>query len=217
MTDARTPNPLLAALGRALEAVLNRAVALDADTRTRLAALDGRAVSLTVAGTPLALRVQVEQGALRVGPAFAGDSALRVSATPGSLLSLALRRGGGESAIPPGKVEIAGDAELARRLEKLASGYRPDIEEAFTRVFGDVAGVALARALGTALQGLRERGQRLVEDTAEYLVEESRDLVAPDEMHAFLDDVDALRERAERLEARLRRLADTAARAGARA
>lgn len=217
MTDARTPNPLLAALGRALETVLNRAVALDADTRTRLAALDGRAVSLTVAGTPLALRVQVEQGALRVGPAFAGDSALRVSATPGSLLSLALRRGGGESAIPPGKVEIAGDAELARRLEKLASGYRPDIEEAFTRVFGDVAGVALARALGTALQGLRERGQRLVQDTAEYLVEESRDLVAPDEMHAFLDDVDALRERAERLEARLRRLADTAARAGARA
>ncbi len=217
MTDARTPNPLLAALGRALEAVLNRAVALDADTRSRLAALDGRAVSLTVAGTPLALRVQVEQATLRVGPAFAGDSALRVTATPGSLLSLALRRGGGESAIPPGKVEIAGDAELARRLEKLASGYRPDIEEAFARVFGDVAGVALARALGAALQGLRERGQRLVEDTAEYLVEESRDLIAPDEMHAFLDDVDALRERAERLEARLRRLADAAARAGARA
>lgn len=217
MTDARTPNPLLATLGRALEAVLNRAVALDADTRSRLAALDGRAVSLTVAGTPLALRVQVEQDTLRVGPAFAGDSALRVTATPGSLLSLALRRGGGDPAIPPGKVEIAGDAELARRLEKLASGYRPDIEEAFTRVFGDVAGVALARALGAALQGLRERGQRLVEDTAEYLVEESRDLVAPDEMHAFLDDVDALRERAERLEARLRRLADAAARAGARA
>lgn len=217
MTDARTPNPLLAALGRALEAVLNRAVALDADTRSRLAALDGRAVSLTVAGTPLALRVQVEQATLRVGPAFAGDSALRVTATPGSLLSLALRRGGGEAAIPPGKVEIAGDAELARRLEKLAGGYRPDIEEAFTRVFGDVAGVALARALGTALQGLRERGQRLVEDTAEYLVEESRDLIAPDEMHAFLDEVDTLRERAERLEARLRRLADAAARAGARA
>ena len=79
MTDARTPNPLLAALGRALEAVLNRAVALDADTRSRLAALDGRAVSLTVAGTPLALRVQVEQATLRVGPAFAGDSALRVT------------------------------------------------------------------------------------------------------------------------------------------
>ena len=216
MTDARTPNPLLAALGRALEVALNRAVALDADTRARLAALDGRAVSLTVAGTPLALRVQVEQGALRVGPAFAGDSALRVTATPGSLLALALRRGD-DAALPPGKVEIAGDAELARRLEKLASGYRPDIEEAFTRVFGDVAGVALARALSAALQGLRERGQRLVQDTAEYLVEESRDLVAPDEMHAFLDDVDALRERAERLEARLRRLADTAARAGARA
>lgn len=206
MSEPRTPHPVLARLGRLLEAALNRAVALDVDTRQKLAALDGRAVAVEFRGTPLALRLAVDGAALRVGPAFGGDSALRVAASPASFLALALRRGSDESSIPPGKVDISGDAELARRLEKLASGYAPDIEEAFAKTFGDVIGVPLARVLTGALRTARERGQRFVQDGAEYLVEESRDLVAPGEMHEFLDEVDALRDRGERLAARVQRL-----------
>ncbi|WP_425508019.1 ubiquinone biosynthesis accessory factor UbiJ, partial [Tahibacter caeni] len=141
-----------------------------------------------------------------------GDSALRVAATPGSLLALALRRGD-DAALAPGRIEIAGDAELARRLEKLASRYRPDFEEAFSRVFGDVIGVKIAQAFGTALGYARDRGQALLRDGADYLREESRDLVAGGEMDEFLDDVDALRERSERLQARIARLATAGRRA----
>jgi ubiquinone biosynthesis protein UbiJ len=112
----------------------------------------------------------------------------------------------------PGKVDIAGDAELARRLEKLVRGFRPDIEEAFTRLFGDVLGVKIAQAFASALQFARERGEALVRDGADYLREESGDLVAPAQMEEFLDEVDALRERSERLEARLARLAAAAER-----
>ena len=46
----------------------------------------------------------------------------------------------------------------------------------------------------------------LARDTADYLVEESRDLIAKAEMEEFLDDVDALRERGDRLDARMQRL-----------
>lgn len=205
MTELRKPNPVLAVLGRLLETALNRALALDPDTRSKLAALDGRALSVEFRNTPLALRLRVEGDALRVGPAFEGDSQLRVAATPGSLLAMVLRRDE-DSAIAPGKVDIAGDAELARRLEKLASGFRPDFEEVFARVFGDVLGVKLAQGFANALAYARERGSALVQDGADYLREESRDLIAPGEMEAFLDDVDLLRERGERLEARVTRL-----------
>lgn len=205
----RTPNPLLAALGRVLEAVLARAIALDPDTRARLAALDGRAVTLDLAGasgrSAPALRIVVDGGRLRVGPAFEGDSALRVAATPGSLLGLALARGR-DDALPPGRVQIAGDAELARRLEQLLRGYAPDIDAAFAQAFGDVAGVAIARALRNAFAWTRGSARSLARDTAEFLTEEGRDLVARAELDDFLDDVDALRERAERLDARVRRL-----------
>ncbi|GMV31143.1 MAG: hypothetical protein AMXMBFR59_32680 [Rhodanobacteraceae bacterium] len=209
MTTPRSPNPLLSVLGRLLQSALNRALALDPDTRCQLRRLDGRALSVSFTHTPLALRLTVVGDRLEVGPAFGGDSALRVAATPGSLLALALRRGD-DTALAPGKVDIAGDAELARRLEKLASGYRPDFEEAFTRVFGDVIGVKLAQGFATALRYARGRGEALLRDSADYLREESRDLVAPGEMDEFLDAVDALRERGERLQARIERLAAAA-------
>lgn len=203
----RLPNPVLATLGRALEHALNRALALDPETRMRLAALDGRALTVEFRGTPIALCLRIEGEALRIGPVFQSDGALRVAATPGALIALALRRGE-DSVIPPGRVDISGDAEFARRLEKLASGFRPDIEEAFASVFGDVAGVRIARALAHALRYARERGDALTRDTADYLREESRDLIAPGEMHPFLDSVDALRERTDRLAARIARLMD---------
>ncbi|MEO6687573.1 MAG: SCP2 sterol-binding domain-containing protein [Dokdonella sp.] len=203
---ARAPNPLLAMLARVLEAALNRVVTLDPDTRARIGALDGRAITLDFKGTLPAMRIAVVGDRLCIGPAFAGDSALRVAATPGSLLSLALARGK-DGALPPGRVEIAGDAELARRLEQLATRFAPDFDEAFARVFGDVLGFQIARAVRGGLAWSRTSARAFAQDAAEFLTEEGRDLVAKAELESFLDDVDVARERADRLEARVRRVA----------
>lgn len=206
---ARAPNPVLKVLGRGLESALNHALSLDMETRDALGALDGRALRVDFRGTGLAMRVAVDGEHLRVGPAFEGDSQLRVSATPGGLIGMAFARlrGDADAAIPPGQVEIAGDAELARRIERLATRFEPDIDEAFARAFGDVIGFQIAKRLRSALAAARRSAKGLVRDTADYLVEESRDLVARPEMDQFLDEVDELRERGDRLEARVRRLA----------
>ncbi|MFC5742441.1 ubiquinone biosynthesis accessory factor UbiJ [Dyella tabacisoli] len=207
MTDSVSrsvlPQPLRALAGRALESALNHALSLDPDTVQRLAALNGRSVQLHLRGPELALAVTVENSRLKVGPAQ-DDSHLRVAATPGSLLAMLLRRG--DDGIAPGKVEIAGDAELARRLEKLASHFAPDFEEAFARTFGDVLGVPLAKAVRHGLAHARETADHLTQDTADWLREEARIAIAPGEVENFLDGVDSLRERSERLESRLARL-----------
>lgn len=209
IATTRALNPILKLLGRGLETALNHALSLDADTRSALASLDGRAVRVDFRGTGLAMRIAVEGDHLAIGPAFEGENHLRVSATPGSLLGMAAARwrGDGDAGLPPGHVEIAGDAELARRLERLATRFEPDIDEAFARVFGDVIGFQIARAFRRGFTFARESASSLVRDTADYLVEESRDLIAKPEMEEFLDAVDALRERGDRLEARIQRLA----------
>lgn len=185
---------------------LNRALALDAETRERLGALQGRHIGIQLRGLDLALAISVSEGRLHVGPHWAAEHDLNLRAAPTSLLAMALRRGE-DSLLPPGKVEISGDAELARRVEKLARGFQPDFEEAFAQTFGDVIGVPMARALQRGFAWSRESAGALVRDTAEFLREESRDLIAPAEMEEFLDDVDTLRERADRLEARVQQLA----------
>ena len=197
------PQPLRKLAGRALETALNHALSLDPDTQSRLAALDGRSVQLQLRGIDLALAITVEGDRLKVGPAPEASD-LRVAATPGSLLSMLFRRH--SDGMAPGKVEIAGDAELARRLEKLASGFAPDFEEAFTRTFGDVVGVPLAKAVRNGLTHARETALHLSQDGAAWLRDETRIALAPGEVESFLDEVDALRERTERLDARLARL-----------
>ncbi|EIL98076.1 sterol-binding protein [Rhodanobacter thiooxydans] len=206
--NAATPNswlpqPLRRLAGRALETALNHALSLDPDTQQRLAALNGRSVQLHLRGPEIALAVTVDDARLRVDPPQDG-SQLKVTATPGSLLAMMFRRD--DDSIAPGKVEIAGDAELARRLEKLAGKFAPDFEEAFARTFGDVLGVPLAAAVRKGFTHARETASHLTEDSADWLRDEVRVAMAPGEVEGFLDGVDDVRERSERLESRVRRL-----------
>ena len=204
--------------GRALEAALNRAVALDPDTRDALQPLDGRSVvlALDATGSPIALRLQVEGDRLRVGPVDPEQTPdLAVRSTLGGMLSFGMQSllpkllgkpDDDETAVPVGRMRIEGDAELARRLQRLAERFDPDWQQPFTAVFGDVIGVQIANGIAAALRQARVGGQKFAESAAEYLTEESRDVVPRAELDAFHDDVDTLRDDTERLAARIARL-----------
>ncbi len=192
--------------GRALEAALNRALALDPDARSSLRALDGRRVALRIESPPLALEIRVEDETLRVGPVDAErEPDLGVRGTLAGLLGQLpmFRR---DDAPPVGKLRIEGDAELARRLQALARNFDPDWQKPFADVFGDVIGVQVANAFATALKQARDFAANGAETLAEYVTEESRDVVPKAELEAFHDDVDALRDDVERLASRIARL-----------
>ncbi|MCD9027809.1 SCP2 sterol-binding domain-containing protein [Luteimonas sp. BDR2-5] len=199
--------------GRALETALNQALALDADTRASLRGLDGQRIALTLSSPPLALQLRVDGERLVVGPVDETqepDLAVRTSLA-GVLSQLPfLRR---DDAPPIGKVRVSGDADLARRLQRLAARFDPDWQQPFVGVFGEVIGVQVANAFAAALGQARELGRGVAASAAEYVTEESRDVVARAELDAFHDDVDAVRDDVERLAVRVSRLA----RAGAAA
>jgi ubiquinone biosynthesis protein UbiJ len=216
MTDTASPLDALKPMaGRALEAALNRALALDPDTREALRPLDGRSVALHLASPPLALRILVVGERLEVGPVRASDEPdLSVRSTLGAILSQLPNLLGArdERAAPVGKLRIEGDADLARRLQRLAERFDPDWQQPFTAVFGEVIGVQVANALAGALRHARDAAGALAGNLAEYVTEESRDVVPRDELSAFHDDVDRLRDDVERAAARVTRLRDRARR-----
>ncbi|MBP6750270.1 MAG: SCP2 sterol-binding domain-containing protein [Xanthomonadaceae bacterium] len=208
--------------GRALEATLNRALALDPETRDGLRPLDGRSVVLSLdppgeEGAPLALRLTVAQDRLNVGPVdVEATPDLAVRGTFAGALSFGMQTllpkllGGRDDdkddAVPVGRMRIEGDADLARRLQRLAERFDPDWRQPFAAVFGDVIGVQIANGVAAALKQARAGGRSFAESTAEYLTEESRDVVPRAELDAFYDDVDALRDDVARLAARVARL-----------
>ena len=206
MTERSPLDALKPLAGRALEAALNRALALDPETRESLRPLDGRRVALHVAAPPLALQVRVDGERLAVGPVDAADAPdLSVRSTLGGLLAqLPFMRN--DDAPPVGQLRIEGDADLARRLQRLAERFDPDWQQPFAAVFGDVVGVQVANAIASALRHARGAAGAFAVNAAEYVTEESRDVVPRDELNAFHDDVDALRDDVERAAARVERL-----------
>ncbi|MCF7221682.1 ubiquinone biosynthesis accessory factor UbiJ [Marilutibacter chinensis] len=214
MNFPRSPlDSLKPAAGRVLETALNRALALDPDTRESLRALDGRRVSMHLAAPPLALQVRVAGERLEVGPvADAPDLSVRTTLS-GLVSQLPGLIGGGrreDSAPPVGQLRIEGDADLARRLQRLAERFDPDWQQPFVAVFGEVLGVQVAGALASGLRHARGAGAAFAANAAEFLTEESRDVVGRDELNAFHDDVDALNDAAERLAVRVARLRQSA-------
>jgi ubiquinone biosynthesis protein UbiJ len=195
--------------GRALEAALNRALALDPDIRDALLPLQGQRIALSLDAPALALQISVGERRLMVGPlASAGEPDLAVRGSLAGLLGQLpwfanARRG---AAAPAGRVRVSGDAELARQLQQLATRFDPDWQLPFVAVFGDVLGVQLANVVRNALRQARRSALDLAHSTAEYVTEESRDVVPRAELEAFHDDVDELRDDVERLAARIARL-----------
>ena len=192
--------------GRALEAALNRALALDPDMREALKPLDGRKIALSLEAPALALQIDVVGERLRVGPVESSEEPdLAVRSTLGGLLGQLpfLRK---DNATPVGRVRVSGDAELARRLQTLAERFDPDWQQPFVAVFGEIVGVQIANAARGALRQLRSVGGNLAQNAAEFVTEESRDAVGRAELNAFHDDVDALRDDVERLQAKVDRL-----------
>lgn len=206
MTDrAASPFDALKPLaGRALERALNRIVALDPDTVAALDRLGGRRIGLALEAPPIALDISVDRGRLSVGPPR-DEPDLGIRATISGVLSqLPFLRAPG--APPVGKVRLNGDAELARTLQQLARRFDPDWDQPFADVLGPLIGPQVARVLREGLKAGAGFAGNVSRDTVEYLTEESRDLVGKAELAAFNDDVDDLRDRAERLAARVARL-----------
>ena len=202
---SRSPLDALKPLaGRALEAALNRLLALDPETQSTLRTLEGRRVQLTLDAPLLALQLTARDGRFEVGPPSRdpGDEPdLAVRSTLGGLLAqLPFLK---SPTAPIGKLRIAGDAELARQLQRLAEQFDPDWTQPFAEVFGDVLGVQIANLLRGALRFGRDSAGKFARNSAEYLTEESRDVIGRDELDAFHDDVDALRDRVERVAAKV--------------
>jgi ubiquinone biosynthesis protein UbiJ len=187
-----------------LEAVLNRNVAASRRAQSLARQLDGRVMSLTVDGTPIAIHFRAEGGRLAVRSRHDGTADASLSGTPIALLALAGPKA--EGALRTGGVRIEGDAEVAEKFRDLLAEAQPDFEEELARVIGDVGARRIANVARDLFDWGRKAAGSFAGSVVEYLQEEGRDVPTRVEVDEFLEGVDRLRDDTERLEARLGRL-----------
>jgi ubiquinone biosynthesis protein UbiJ len=191
-----------------VEALLNRGVHASMQATALAGRLAGTAMRLDIEGMA-SIRISVVRGRLSlIGAGSSPDSEARdpvdaiIAGSPRALLRLSGATGPGRGA---GAV-VSGDAEIANSYRELLALARPDFEEELSRLIGDVPARRISQLALKTVEWARKAGRTAGENIAEYLQEESRDLVNKTELDEFLQGVDTLRETADRVDARIARL-----------
>lgn len=191
--------------GRVLQEALNRLLALDANSLQKLDALENRRIELHLQAPDIALAVEVRKQQLFVGPVNETqepDISLK-SKLSGILQSLPLFAKG-QSAV--GAMRISGDVELARLLQNLVKEYDPDWQEPFDKALGPVLGPQAAKLIREGLRQAKISAETFMQTGAEYVTEEARVVISKAELDDFNSQVDGIRQRGDRLQARVAHL-----------
>lgn len=210
------PHPASLAV-RSLNAMLER----EPWARERLARHAGKTVRFALSRLDVSLTVQ--PGGLAELAAGDAEPAVVLTVVPERITLDRLRPGPDTADAFADMTHISGDAAFAQVVAELARHLRPDLQDVLAERIGDVAAVRLTQGVRAIWDGLRQGGERLAGNVAEYLSEESGALLARPVFEDLRDGLadaqarlDALDQRAARLDARVRR-AELAANAGAAA
>lgn len=185
------------------EALLNRCIDASAQAAALARRLEGTTLQVDVDGVAR-VRASAHGGRLMLSTGEDSAADAVISGTVPALLRLV--KGGASRGPGTTAAQIRGDAEIANRYRELFMLARPDPEEELSRWIGDFPARRVSQFAQRALAFARHARRTAGENIAEYLQEESRDLVNRTELEEFLHDVDELRETADRVEARLGRL-----------
>ena len=187
-----------------IQVALDSLVAARLRSRDQVAAFAGRVIAVRVTELELTLYMCAEGERLVLRGAHAG--------TPDATLAGSLPAFIGALAKPghtlPDGITVAGDATLIRDLRALLAGLEFDWEERLSRALGGSAtGDSVAHGLGEMARrtgrAVGYAGDRLLKDLAEYLREETRQVVSRAEVAGFVDGVDTMRDDVERFAARM--------------
>ncbi len=180
-------------------AVLNRMLAREQWARDKLAPFAGRSARFDAA--PFTLTLQVADGGM-FAAASSNNNQGEPSVTIGvALSSLPLAMLDPQAAMKD--VRLSGDAEFAQALAFVLQNLRPEPEEELSRFIGDAAAQRLVAFLRASASQWKQIADNMLDSTAHYVVTENPMVVSRDDLEAFNQDVNRLRDAVARAEKRI--------------
>jgi ubiquinone biosynthesis protein UbiJ len=182
-------------LNQTAVALLNRMLEREAWARDKLAPFAGRVVRLEAA--PFSLQWAIAEN----GTFTASEDGAPAVTIGVALASLPFALLDPQAATRD--VRLQGDAEFAQALSFVLQNLRPEPEEQLARFVGDAAAVRIVGFVRLSASHWRQLAERMLDNTANYIVTENPMVVGRDEVSAFLQDVARLRDDVARLEKRI--------------
>lgn len=180
----------------ALAGLLNHLLSQQSWAAARLRPHAGKTLLLRLPPASAALAVRHDGSVAPAGPGVQADAVL----TPDPLAWLT-------AATPAARFVARGaDAALARELAEILGSLRWDAEEDLSRVVGDIAAHKLVSAATGVLGWHKNAAETIARSWVAHWQEDHPLLAQPGPARAFFGEVGELRERAERLEQKIKQL-----------
>ena len=132
----------------ALEAALNRYLAVDPTSTQRLQSIHGKVIALELVGIGETLYLIPGPGRLQLLSNYEGSPDCRLRGTPLALSQMGGKRASSERLFS-GQVEITGDTELGHSFAKILAAVDVDWEEQLSHATGDI----IAHGIGNLWRG----------------------------------------------------------------
>jgi ubiquinone biosynthesis protein UbiJ len=189
-----------------LQSALNKYLALDPESATRLRELNGKLVALELLPLKVTFYLRFTDG--RASVALVSDDVpeTTIKGTPLRLLLLALVPHADRQRFFADDVVMQGNPLIGQQVIELFDQLEIDWEEYAAKIVGDVPAHHAGNIVRNAKAFLSKTGMTLTRNLNEYLHEEINVFPPTEALQDFFREVDVLRMDADRLQARVARL-----------
>jgi len=188
-----------------LEIAANRILQLSPGSEAQLDSLDGKRIAVEIKDLQLGYKLRFCQQRLVVSVSPLDDTELCIAGNSTDFLQAGLA-GNFDDASLRGHIQLQGNLQCARQLEKLLNSLEPDWYEPLCQWFGDELGYQMGQAISGFAQWLKAALANTRDDLSEALLYEWAVTPSRLEQDTFFQQVDELRSRVDRLQARIKRL-----------
>lgn len=201
---------LQATLLTTAEEIINQLLKRDPVTLQHLTQLNGKVITIHLTQPDMELFLLPNSEGLQIQSVYNDTPDATLSGRATDFFTLLSSQNKADAMF--GKsIQISGDSALATRLQQILSDARIDWEEMLSEVIGELPAHQLALYAVWKAQWYKNTADSLLQNLDEYLKEEARIVPTRPEADFFYDEIEAMQERVERLNARFKQLADRAA------
>lgn len=193
---------LQATLFTTAEEICNQLLKRDPVTLQHLERLSGKVIAIELTQPQLSLFLLPNADGLQLQSIYNDTPDTILSGRAIDFLTLITRADRADAMF--GKtIQITGDTVLATRLQEILAGAQIDWEAMIANLIGELPAHQLALYASWKAQWYKNAGTSALQNLDEYLKEEFRVIPTRPEVNKFYSEVDTLRERVERLSARI--------------
>lgn len=188
-----------------LENAINQALKLDPDTQKRLKSLQGKIIKIVITDWGMEMYVAPKADKIYLYAEWASPADATICGSLTGLFRVAVKGASGVSLFEQG-VQVEGDIELGEQLREMIRQLDLDWEGCLAKILGDSVTHAISWRAKKVVATSKQTTANLAHQYRDYWQFEKNYLPSAEQVEAFYQEIDQLKEDIDRAEARLLRL-----------